>query len=122
MSGMGPKSINRSCRRKEGKWLAIYGYLIIETLDMLAEHCSEFLIHAADVEGLCRGIDEDLVKCLGEWVTIPTTYAGGGKSLDDLALVNGLSKGRVDLTIGSALDIFGGAGVKLTDCVRWNNL
>jgi phosphoribosylformimino-5-aminoimidazole carboxamide ribotide isomerase len=88
---------------------------------MLAEHCSEFLIHAADVEGLCRGIDEDLVVALGEWVTIPTTYAGGGKSLDDLALVDRLSNGKVDLTIGSALDLFGGIGVKFTDCIQWNN-
>lgn len=40
---------------------------------------SEFLIHAADVEGLCNGIDEELVERLGEWVTIPTTYAGGGR-------------------------------------------
>lgn len=46
---------------------------------MLSEYCSEFLIHAADVEGLCKGIDEDLVKKLGEWVNIPTTYAGGAK-------------------------------------------
>jgi phosphoribosylformimino-5-aminoimidazole carboxamide ribotide isomerase len=73
------------------------------------------------VEGLCRGIDEDLVKCLGEWVSIPTTYAGGGKSLNDLALVDKLSKGKVDLTIGSALDLFGGSGVKFADCINWNN-
>jgi phosphoribosylformimino-5-aminoimidazole carboxamide ribotide isomerase len=83
--------------------------------------CSEFLIHAADVEGLCKGIDEDLVSKLGEWVTIPTTYAGGGKSLQDLDLVNRLSNGKVDLTIGSALDLFGGTGVKFTDCIAWNN-
>ena len=79
------------------------------------------MIHAADVEGLCRGIDEELVQRLGEWVTIPTTYAGGGKSLDDLARVDSLSKGKVDLTIGSALDLFGGSGVKFADCVAWNN-
>lgn len=67
-----------------------------ESLDMLSEYCDEFLIHAADVEGLCKGIDEDLVQSkaacldgfqkadlceieLGEWATIPTTYAGGAK-------------------------------------------
>jgi phosphoribosylformimino-5-aminoimidazole carboxamide ribotide isomerase len=87
----------------------------------LEQYCSEFLIHAADVEGLCKGIDEDLVRKLGEWVTIPTTYAGGAKSLDDLALVNRLSNGKVDLTIGSALDLFGGTSVKFTDCIAWNN-
>jgi len=92
-----------------------------ESLSLLEQYCSEFLIHAADVEGLCRGIDEHLVKALGQWVTIPTTYAGGGKSLDDLSLVNKLSNGKVDLTIGSALDLFGGTGVKFTDCIEWNN-
>ena len=51
---------------------------------------------------------------------MPTTYAGGGKSLSDLALVNTLSNGKVDLTIGSALDLFGGTGVKFNDCIEWN--
>lgn len=91
-----------------------------ETLDDLAKYCSEFLIHAADVEGLCRGIDEDLVRKLGEWTTIPTVYAGGAKSIDDLALVEKLSNGKVDLTYGSALDIFGGNKVKFDDCIAWN--
>ena len=87
---------------------------------MLEPYCSEFLIHAADNEGLQRGIDEELVERLGQWSTIPVTYAGGGKTLDDLETVKRLSKGRVDLTIGSALDIFGGSGVRLQDCVQWN--
>ena len=87
---------------------------------MLSNYCSEFLIHAADVEGLCRGIDEELVAKLGEWVTIPTTYAGGGKEFGDLERVQRLSGGKVDLTFGSALDLFGGEGVRFEDCVRWN--
>jgi phosphoribosylformimino-5-aminoimidazole carboxamide ribotide isomerase len=81
---------------------------------------SEFLVHAADVEGLCRGIDEDLVRKLGEWSPIPVTYAGGGKSIKDLEIVKELSLGKVDLTFGSALDIFGGTRVFLKDCVEWN--
>jgi len=93
---------------------------VVETLDMLSNYCSEFLIHAADVEGLCRGIDEELVAKLGEWVTIPTTYAGGGKEFGDLERVQRLSGGKVDLTFGSALDLFGGEGVRFEDCVRWN--
>lgn len=87
---------------------------------MLEEHCAEFLVHAADVEGLCNGIDEELVKKLGEWVSIPTTYAGGAKSIDDIKRVDELSNGKVDLTYGSALDIFGGSLVKFSDCVAWN--
>jgi phosphoribosylformimino-5-aminoimidazole carboxamide ribotide isomerase len=70
---------------------------------------------------LCRGIDAELVSALAQWVSIPATYAGGGRSLEDLELVNSLSGGKVDLTIGSALDIFGGHGVKLADCIEWNN-
>jgi len=60
------------------------------------------------------------VQRLAEWCTIPVTYAGGGRSLADLDLVEELSKGRVDLTIGSALDVFGGKGVKFEECVEWN--
>lgn len=57
---------------------------------------------------------------LGQWCSIPVTYAGGGKSIQDLDRVKELSNGRVDLTIGSALDIFGGGCVKFKDCVNWN--
>ncbi len=84
----------------------------------LAPFCAEFLIHAAEVEGKCEGIDEDLVRLLGQWVTLPTTYAGGARRLEDIALVERLSGGAVDLTIGSALDIFGGTGVRYEDAAR----
>jgi len=87
---------------------------------LLSQYCSEFLIHASHVEGLCQGIDEELVKKLGEWATITCTYAGGAKDISDLELVNRLSNGKVDLTFGSALDIFGGKGVKFMDCVAYN--
>jgi phosphoribosylformimino-5-aminoimidazole carboxamide ribotide isomerase len=90
-----------------------------ENICMLEKFCSEFLIHAADNEGLQQGIDEDLVKKLGEWCSIPITYAGGAKNLEDLELVRHLSNGKVDLTIGSALDIFGGQA-KFDACVAWN--
>ena len=91
-----------------------------ETMRKLAESCAEFLIHAADVEGLCRGIDRELVGKLGQWTPIPTTYAGGANSLSDLEEVTRLGQGKVDLTIGSALDIFGGNGVKYADAVKFN--
>lgn len=72
------------------------------------------------MEGLQKGIDHELVEELGRWCSIPVTYAGGGKHLEDLDLVKQLSNGRVDLTIGSALDIFGGSLVKFDDCIAWN--
>ena len=97
------------------------------TLTLFSTHCSELLIHAADAEGLQAGIDEDLVALLGEWArttagpaAVPITYAGGARSVADLELVERLSDGRVDLTIGSALDIFGGQGVRFDECVSWN--
>jgi phosphoribosylformimino-5-aminoimidazole carboxamide ribotide isomerase len=87
---------------------------------MLEPYCSEFLIHAADNEGLQRGIDQQLVSKLADWCSIPVTYAGGGRGILDLDLVKDCSGGKVDLTIGSALDIFGGTGATFEDCVRWN--
>jgi phosphoribosylformimino-5-aminoimidazole carboxamide ribotide isomerase len=87
---------------------------------MLEKYCSEFLVHAADVEGLQKGVDEALVSKLSEWCSIPVTYAGGGRDIKDLDTVNKISDGKVDLTIGSALDIFGGRSVKFEDCVAWN--
>jgi len=80
--------------------------------------CAEFLVHAADVEGKCEGVDTELVRHLGEWVSLPTTYAGGSRRLEDIALVEQLSGGKVDLTIGSALDIFGGMLVRYEDAAR----
>jgi uncharacterized protein related to proFAR isomerase len=91
-----------------------------ESISMLEPYCSEFLIHAADVEGLQQGIDEELVSKLADWCTIPVTYAGGARHLQDLDRVKQGSRGKVDLTIGSALDIFGGSGVTFDECVCWN--
>jgi phosphoribosylformimino-5-aminoimidazole carboxamide ribotide isomerase len=91
-----------------------------ETLKKFSAFCSEFLVHAVDVEGLCRGIDRELVEKLGRWTPIPTTYAGGANSLADLEEVARLGNGKVHLTIGSALDIFGGKGVRYEDCVKFN--
>lgn len=91
-----------------------------ETLEELAEYCCEFLIHAADVEGKQAGMDLDLIAFLGQHSPIPCTYAGGARNLEDLQSVEKISGGKVDLTIGSALDIFGGKGVRYSDCVAWN--
>lgn len=89
------------------------------TLETLAAYCDEFLVHAAHIEGQRRGIDRNLVTLLGEHCPIPVTYAGGIRSLEDLDLVDTLGKGRVDATVGSALDIFGG-GLPYADVVAWH--
>ncbi|KAL2752478.1 hypothetical protein ACRALDRAFT_1077738 [Sodiomyces alcalophilus JCM 7366] len=121
--------IDLSCRRRGedswfvamNKWQTITDMEINqESIQKLEPYCSEFLIHAADNEGLQKGIDERLVEKLAQWTSIPVTYAGGGRNLGDLETVKRLSNGKVDLTIGSALDCFGGSGVKLDDCIRWN--
>jgi phosphoribosylformimino-5-aminoimidazole carboxamide ribotide isomerase len=89
-----------------------------DMLSELAEYCDEFLVHGADVEGLRGGMEESLIKTLGAHCPIPVTYAGGASSLHDLERVKELGQGRVDLTIGSALDIFGGS-TKYRDVVQW---
>lgn len=91
-----------------------------ETVSLFSDSCAEFLIHAVDVEGLCHGIDTGLVQKLGEWSPIPVTYAGGANSIADLETVTRIGQGRVHLTIGSALDIFGGKGVRYEDAVAFN--
>jgi phosphoribosylformimino-5-aminoimidazole carboxamide ribotide isomerase len=120
--------LDLSCRRtKDGWYIATDRWQTVtstqvnhENLIELANHCDEFLIHAADVEGLQAGIDEDLVKLLGQGCPVAVTYAGGARSLADLKRVHELSDGNVDLTIGSALDIFGGQGITLDECILWN--
>ncbi|BDD62010.1 Enzyme that catalyzes the fourth step in the histidine pathway [Monascus purpureus] len=120
--------LDLSCRRKDNTWfVAMNRWQTIteleinqESISMLEPYCSEFLIHAADVEGLQQGIDGELVSKLAQWCSIPVTYAGGARSLQDLEKVQESSNGKVDLTIGSALDIFGGSGVTFDECVQWN--
>ena len=120
--------IDLSCRKTNQGWMVATNRWQTTTnvkiderlIEQLQPYCAEFLIHSADVEGLQAGIDSDLISLLGDLVSIPTTYAGGARSLDDLDTVKSLSNGKVDLTIGSALDIFGGSGVTLEYCVNWN--
>lgn len=79
-----------------------------ELLDRLSDSCAEFLVHAVDVEGKSSGIETDLVRLLGEWGKIPITYAGGVHTFDDLDAIYGIGNNRLNVTIGSALDLFGG--------------
>lgn len=120
--------IDLSCRRTARGWsVAMNRWQTLTemavdhaTLERLAPYCDEFLIHAADVEGLCRGIDTELVELLGTWGRLPVTYAGGAASMADLLLVENAGKGVVDVTVGSALDLFGGKGLGYSDLVAWN--
>lgn len=109
--------LDLSCRQRDGdywvvtdRWQNFTDVPVNEaTLADLADQCAEFLIHGADVEGKRLGIEEPLVRLLGEHSPLPTTYAGGVRDLAELERVKALGNGRVDLTIGSALDIFGGS-------------
>lgn len=109
--------LDMSCKKKDDayrvvtdRWQKETEEVVDETLlDMLAEYCDEFLIHAVDVEGKAEGIEKDLVALLGRWGKKPVTYAGGVHNFEDLELLRELGKGHVHVTIGSALDIFGGS-------------
>lgn len=108
--------LDLSVRCREGRYYIVtdrwQNYTSVElneqTLDMLSGFCDEFLIHAVDVEGKSAGIEEPVAKLLGDWGKIPVTYAGGVHSFEDLDKLRCLGRGRVDVTIGSALDLFGG--------------
>ncbi|KAH8999033.1 hypothetical protein EDB92DRAFT_918776 [Lactarius akahatsu] len=117
--GKGRLVIDISCRRKDERWMVAMNKwqditdteVCQETLDLLSDYCR------------CGGSlpgNRRRSRLLGKWVRIPTTYAGGAKDISDLSTVQRLSDGRVDLTYGSALDIFGGNLVKLRDLVEWN--
>ena len=80
-----------------------------ELLERLGSECDEFLVHAVDVEGKANGIERELASLLGSWGRIPVTYAGGVRDFDDLALLRELGCDRLNVTIGSALDLFGGS-------------
>ncbi len=120
--------IDLSCRKRGEDYFVVtdrwqkFTELVVnaETLKKFSGFCAEFLIHAVDVEGLCKGIDCELVEKLGQWTPIPMTYAGGANSISDLETVTRSGQWKVDLTIGSALDIFGGSGVKYADAVEFN--
>ncbi len=108
--------LDLSCREKDGayyivtdRWQKFTDVRLDEkTLDELAGYCDEFLVHAADVEGKSAGIETAVVKLLGDWGRRPVTYAGGVGSYQDLQILNEMGGGKVDVTVGSALDLFGG--------------
>lgn len=87
---------------------------------MLAEYCSEFLVHAVDVEGKQGGIDRRLAEKLSRECPLPVTYAGGARTMADVWALKEAGNGRVDVTVGSALDIFGGSGIRYEDLVAFD--
>ena len=108
--------LDLSCRKKDGQYYIVtdrwqkYTDVILnkKTLDYFAGYCGEFLVHAVDVEGKAAGIEKDVAALLGEWGKLSTTYAGGIHNYEDLEHLRLLGKGKIDYTIGSALDLFGG--------------
>ena len=108
--------LDLSCRKRDGKYFVVTDRwqkfteeeVTADLLSRLQESCDEFLIHAVDVEGKAKGIEEALVELLADACGIPVTYAGGVGSYEDVRKLRDLGKGKVDVTIGSALDLFGG--------------
>lgn len=108
--------IDLSCRKRDGKWFVVTDkwtkfsdFEVNEkTIPYIEQFCDELLIHAVDVEGKRSGMQEELVQDLANWTSIPTTYAGGVRSLEDLEKFEKISNGKLHVTIGSSLDIFGG--------------
>lgn len=108
--------LDLSCRKKDGKYYVVTNRwqtftnveVTTQLLDAMAEYCDEFLIHGVDVEGKSSGVELELVKLLAAWNKIPITYAGGVGSMEDLRKFEETCDGKLDVTIGSALDLFGG--------------
>ena len=108
--------LDLSCRKKDSDYYIVTDRwqnftdikLNKSTLEELAQYCDEFLVHAVDVEGKSAGIDEDILKILSECDSVPITYAGGVSDMADLEKLRKLGKNKIDVTIGSALDLFGG--------------
>lgn len=109
--------LDLSCRSKDGRYYIVTDRwqkftdveLNEKTLEMLSGYCDEFLVHAADVEGKAKGIQDDVASLLGEFSPVTATYAGGISGFDDLEKLKALGRERIDFTVGSALDIFGGS-------------
>jgi len=120
--------LDLSCRKKEDtyyivtdRWQNFTEVAITpEVLSDFSKSCAEFLVHAADVEGKCSGIEEQLVENLAKWTPLPTTYAGGIRDIGDIEKIETLGRGRLDATVGSALDIFGGTTITYRDMVAYH--
>ena len=108
--------LDLSCRKRDGKYFIVTDRwqkfteveLNKKTIDSLSKSCDEFLIHAVDVEGKASGVETELCQMMGDLCEIPSTYAGGISSLSDVEIIRNTGRGKIDFTVGSALDLFGG--------------
>lgn len=108
--------LDLSCRLRDGKYYIVTDRwqrftkeeVSKETIEKLQDYADEFLIHAVDVEGKANGVESELLRMLGEYGSIPITYAGGVGAYEDIEIIRELGRGKLNVTIGSALDIFGG--------------
>ena len=108
--------LDLSCRKRDNDYYIVtdrwqrFTDVVVEkeVLEKLSSYCDEFLIHAVDVEGQQSGIEMDLVKMLAKYDGVPITYAGGIGTLADLQSLKKVGQGKIDVTIGSAMDLFGG--------------
>jgi phosphoribosylformimino-5-aminoimidazole carboxamide ribotide isomerase len=120
--------LDLSCRRRDNDYYIVtdrwqrFTEVVIneEVLVRLSKVCAEFLVHAADVEGQCQGVEQELIQKLADWSPLPATYAGGVRNVADLELIRDIGKGRLDATVGSALDIFGGKDMTYAEAVRFH--
>ena len=108
--------LDLSCRKKDDQYFIVTDRwqkftnvpVTLEVMEELGNHCDEFLVHAVDVEGKANGIETELADLLSDYTQRPVTYAGGVGSMEDLKLLKKYGKDRLDVTVGSALDLFGG--------------
>lgn len=119
--------LDLSCKLIDGcyrvvtdRWQKVTKEAVREQLfEDLAQYCDEFLVHAVDSEGKSAGIDEKLIEKLAQ-INHTITYAGGISSYDDIRRLDEIGKGRVNFTVGSRLDIFGGelSMGEIIKCIR----
>ncbi|MCC7261336.1 MAG: phosphoribosylformimino-5-aminoimidazole carboxamide ribotide isomerase [Candidatus Latescibacteria bacterium] len=120
--------LDLSCAPRQGRyfvatdrWQRLSDFEVhAANLEMLATYCAEFLVHAVEVEGRQQGIDAELAALLGAASPLPTTYAGGIRNWEDIELLGGLGGNRLDFTVGSSLDLFGGSGLRYAELVAFN--
>ena len=117
--------LDLSCRKKDGKYYIVTDrwqkftevIVTLEIMEELGSYCDEFLVHAVDVEGKARGVETELAALLGEYRGNPVTYAGGVGSVNDIENLRKYGKDRLDVTVGSALDLFGGS-IPFTELIK----